>query len=66
MISTHQSVTIPVASGSIINGVTGEKEGIKVKGSSKIGNEWTNHKERGGFGDSWYCCLSSITVSRVF
>ena len=63
MLSTHQSVTIPVASGRIINGGTGEKEGIKVKESSNIGNEWTNHKDHSGFGDSWYCCLLVITVS---
>ena len=27
------------------------------------GGESTNHKERGGFGDGWNCCLLEVIVS---
>ena len=64
MLSTHRSVTAPVASRNPMNGGTGENEGINVRESRKIGKEWKNRKERGRFGDSWYCCLLAITVSR--
>ena len=53
MISTHRLVNVPVASRNPMNGGTVDKEGIKKREISKRGKEWTNMKERGGFGDIW-------------
>ena len=66
MLFIHRPVTVPVVSQNPMNGGTGEKEGRKGRDNKKIGKEWTNQKECGGFGDSWYCYLLAITVSREF
>ena len=52
--NTHRLVTIYVASQNPMNGDIGEKEGINVRENRKRGKEYTNCKERGRFGDSWY------------
>ena len=41
-----------------------EKEGQNRRDIIKIGREWNNHKECGGFSDGWDCCLLEIIVSR--
>ena len=64
MLYTHQSVTVPVVSGSTTNGGTGEKEERKGREVSNKWNEWKNQKEHGGFSESWYCCWLSIKVSQ--
>ena len=63
MLCTHRLVTVPVESRNPMNGDTGVNEGINGRESRNIRKEWKNRKERGGFGDSWYCCLLEITVS---
>ena len=57
-------MTVPVASRNPMNGEKGKNEGKKGRDSIKRVKEWTRHKENGGFGNSWYCCLLAITVSR--
>ena len=61
---THQLTTAPLALHNPINGGNEEKEGISVREIMKIGREWTNRKEHGGFGDSWDCYFLSIIVSQ--
>ena len=65
MLSTHRSVTVPVASRNPMNGNIGVKEVRKGMESRKIGKKWTNRKGCGGFGDSWSVCLFVGLSSKV-
>ena len=61
---THPSTTVALASHNQISGWNEEKEGRNGREIRNRGKEWTNWNERGGLGDSWYCCLSAIKISR--
>ena len=63
MLSTHCSVTVPVASRHPMSGGTGEKEGRNGRERRKREMEWTNRKERGGFLDGWDCFMLAIILS---
>ena len=65
MISTHWSVTVPVASQNTMNGGNGEKEGRNVMEIRKRDMEWINRKDSGRLHDGWYCFLLDIIVSII-
>ena len=61
---THRSATVHIASHNPINLGNENKEGRNGRERRNRGREWTNLKDRGGFGDSWDCCLMLKIVSR--
>ena len=56
-------MTVPLASHNPINRGNENKEGRNGRDRSKRGKEWTNQKDRGGFGHGWDYCLSAKIVS---